>query len=103
MLIPLLGPVGAAVSTVLAYGVQAALVLAFLWREIHLRRLLRPYVESAAAAALLALTLVVLPGPLLLQLAAGAVVYVVAWYVLARRFAPDQVAVLRRLLPGVRG
>jgi O-antigen/teichoic acid export membrane protein len=103
LLIPLLGPVGAAVSTVLAYGVQAALVLGFLWREIHLRRLLRPYAESAAAAVLLALTLVVLPGPLVLQLAVGGVVYLVAWFVLARRFAPEQVQVLRRLVPGVRG
>jgi hypothetical protein len=58
----------------------------------------RPLVEAAVASAVLAAVLVVLDLPLLVELALGGVVYLAAWYVIARRFAPEQLQVIGGIL-----
>ena len=102
VLIPLYSGVGAAMATSLSYVVQVAVVGVALARSGEPPRMLRPLAEAVAATAVLAGLLVVLDLPLLVELSVGGAVYLAVWLGLARRTAPDQVAVVRGLLPGGR-
>lgn len=92
-LIPSLGGTGAAVVTTVSYAVEAAVVLVLLKRV----RVLAALAETAVAATALGAFLALSPLPLLADLAAGGALYLGVWYVLVRRFAPEQLAVLRSL------
>lgn len=99
LLIPVYSGVGAAVATAASYLVQVFVVQAFLRQGVAKVRLLRPLLEATAAALLLTGLLVVLRLPLLVELAFAGGVYIGAWYLLARRTAPQQVAVVFGLVP----
>ena len=93
-LIPVLGATGAALATTLSYLVQAVVVLGFLQRVGERPRVLSPLLSSGAASVVLVALLVLLHLPVLVELVAGAVVYLGAWLLLVRRFAPEQQQVL---------
>jgi O-antigen/teichoic acid export membrane protein len=98
-LIPQLGGTGAAIATTASYAVNAAFVSWFL-RESSVRpRLVRPYAQAGPAALLLAGWLWVSPLPTLVEVLLGGAGYVAAWYLLARRTDPEQVEVIRAVLP----
>lgn len=102
LFIPIYAGVGAAVATAASYVVQVLVVHVFLRRGVGKVRLFRPLAEPTAAALLLAALLLALSLPLIVELVLGGGVYLTSWYLLARRTAPQQVAVVRGLLPGQR-
>lgn len=93
-LIPVLGATGAAVATTLSYLVQAVVVLTFLQRAGERPRVLSPLLSPGAASLVLVALLVLLHLPVLVELVVGAMVYLGAWLLLVRRFAPEQQQVL---------
>ncbi len=99
ILIPRLGGTGAAIATTTAYALEALIVLVMLrpelgWIRLH-RALLLPAVATALMGlAILGLTMDVIPETLL-----GAAVFLTAWTALASWRAPEQLAVLRSLVP----
>ena len=97
-LIPLYSGTGAAVATTVSYAVQAVATLLIVRHSVTSMNVVRPLVEAAVASAVLAAVLVVLDLPLLVELALGGVVYLAAWYVIARRFAPEQLQVIGGIL-----
>lgn len=97
-LIPSFGSAGAAAATSAAYAVQTLVVLAVLRRAMTPPRVLPPLIPAAVASAVLAVALVAMRLPILLELGAGAVVYLVAWVLMVRRWAPGQLEVVRQLL-----
>lgn len=103
LLIPRLGAAGAGLATTGAFVVQAGLILLLLHRSSVRVRLLPPVRESAAAAALLAAVLWISPLPLLADLGLGLAVYLGSWLLLLRFRSPEQLEVLRRVLPGRAG
>lgn len=93
-LIPLFAGTGAAAVTTASYLVEAVVVVVYL-RGVEVPvAVLRPLVEPGAAAALMAVLLVVVPGPFLGSLAVALVGYVGAWLLLARWRRPEQLRVL---------
>ena len=102
VLIPRFGPAGAAAMTSAATAVQLVVVLAGARAVLGLPRLDRAMATSLAAAVPLAVVALVVPGPVLAVLAMGGAAYAGTWLALARWTAPDQVAALGALLPGVR-
>jgi len=102
-LIPVLSGVGAAIATTVSYTVMVVLVALSLQRVgVGRVRLLRPLHEAALSAVLFAGLLLALELPLLVELLLAGSVYVVGWYALARRYSPEQVAVVLGLVPGFR-
>lgn len=102
VLIPRYAGVGAAIATTLSYVVQVGIVHRDLRRGEGRLRLLRPLAETSVAALVLAAVLLLLDLPLLVELGLGGVVYLAVWWALVRRTAPEQLVVLRGLLPGGR-
>ena len=100
LLIPPLSGVGAAIATTVSYGVLVGIVLATIRGTVGRIRVLRPLAEAAVASALFAGLLLVMHLPLVFELAIGAVGYLGAWVILVRQFAPEQLGVLRSLVPG---
>lgn len=99
LLIPRYGGTAAAFTTTLSYALESVIVLLALRRVDGTVRLARPLLESALASAAAAVVLLVLPLPLLAELPAAGLVYIAAWGLLARRWSPDQLAVLTSVLP----
>ena len=97
-LIPLYSGTGAAVATTASYAVQAGATLLVLRRSVTRMNVVRPLVEAALASAVLAAVLVVMDLPLLVELALGGLVYLGAWFAIARRFAPEQLEVIAGIL-----
>lgn len=99
LLIPPLSTLGAALTTTGSYLFEALLLVALARRELGrlgvLRALALPVACSVPAAALAAL-----PLPLLPALALAGTGYLVLWFLTARIWQPDNVAVLRSILPG---
>ena len=100
VLIPPLSGVGAAIATTVSYGVLVGIVVAAIRGTVGRIRMVRPLAESAVASGLLAGTLLAMQLPLPVELVVGGVVYLGAWPILVRRFAPEQLSVLRSLVPG---
>ncbi|HWG92634.1 MAG TPA: oligosaccharide flippase family protein [Mycobacteriales bacterium] len=98
LLIPAYGASAAAAVTTLSYALHAAVMLLWLRRAGVRPQLLRPLREPAAASVPLAVVLLVLDRPVLLELVAGGALYAAAWLLLVRRTAPEQLGVLRGLL-----
>lgn len=98
VLIPKLAGVGAAAANSMAYAVQLGVVYVAARRSGIGIRLARPLVEVALAAGVLAWFLVALDADLVVELVGGAVVYLAAWVLLARRLSPDHVAVAAHLV-----
>ncbi|WP_167760963.1 oligosaccharide flippase family protein [Geodermatophilus sp. DF01_2] len=95
VLIPLLGSEGAALATSVTYLAQLVLLWTALRRVGVRPGLLGPLAIPGAAALLLALVLLSVPAPLPVLLALGGGVYIASAYWLARRWAPDQLRMVR--------
>jgi O-antigen/teichoic acid export membrane protein len=100
VLIPHLAGTGAAIATTSAYALETVISLWMLRPDIGWPRLGRRLAAPVLASAIMAAVMIWLPGHVLVSLAAGAAAYFAAWYPVARRLVPDQVALLRSLLPG---
>ncbi len=98
VLIPPYGSAGAAAATTVAYAVQTVVVLAVLRSATPRPRFLPPLLPAVAACVGLAATLAALDAPVLVELPVGMVVYLLGWVLVVRRFAPDQLEVVRHLL-----
>lgn len=97
-LLPRYGADAAAGVTTGSYALYAALVLVPLRRAGVRPRLLRPLLAPAVGGAVLGGALVAVRGPLLFELAAGALLYVACWYVVVRWADREQLTLVRSLL-----
>jgi O-antigen/teichoic acid export membrane protein len=97
VLIPLYGPVGAAVSTSVSYAAQALLLYPAVRRRVGRPAVVRALLPAAGGAAVAAVALR-LPVSLLPAAAVAAAGYAGTWLVLARRLDAEQVSVLRALV-----
>lgn len=102
VLIPRMAGTGAAIATTSSYAVETIAALWMLYPDVGWPRLTRRLVAPVAASAVMAAVLLWLPGGVVVGLGAGAAVYFACWYALARSFMPEQVALVRSLLPGGR-
>ena len=105
ILIPPYGGVGAGIATVIAYAVQAGVSVIALRRGGVAVPLLKPLLVPGAATGVLAVALVLIQLPVLIELVIGGLIYLGAWWLLASRFAPEQLdvvlAVARRQKPAI--
>ena len=95
VLIPMLGPTGAAIATTASYAFEAVILCVLCTQLFGFARIDRALAESVAAGGLMALVLVFVHVGTIPDLAVAGFVYAVAWLALNRRFAPQNVAVLR--------
>lgn len=100
LLIPRWGVAGAAATTTLSYLLQSVVALGFGRSSFGLARVDRVLVVPLVASVPMAAVLVLLDAPVVVVAATGGVVYAVAWFALAQRFAPHQIALLRSMAPG---
>lgn len=100
LLIPSMSGTGAALVTTTSYVVLVVALGAFVVPDIGWVRLDRALAVPLAASAVMAGVLLLSPLPVLPEIGLGAAVYVAAWLALARRAAPDHIALIRSLLPG---
>ncbi|GAB2754942.1 hypothetical protein GCM10027020_03880 [Nocardioides salsibiostraticola] len=98
VLIPPYGSAGAAAATSVAYAVQTVVVLVVLRSPTPRPRLLPPLLPAAGASLVLAAALLAMRAPVLIELLVGMTAYFLAWALVVRRFAPEQLAVVRHLL-----
>jgi O-antigen/teichoic acid export membrane protein len=98
VLIPPLAETGAAIATIASYAVKALLVLWVLGGAVGFPRLHRSLAVPAAAAAVMGAFLVGVRTNIAVEVLAGAVLYGMVWYVLARRWAPGQISVVRSMV-----
>lgn len=103
VLIPLFSGEGAAIATVLSYGLEGIVTMIFLLPLLGRLRLLGGLLLPVLASGPMAATLVLLDLPMLIEVAIGGVLYLGLWLVLARWRSPEQIAVLASVLPGRRG
>ena len=101
LLIPSLEGTGAALATAVAYTVEAAIGLAFVASVAKRIRPLTALAEALVAAVPLAVALLALPLPLLVELPIGLAAYAATWLLVVRRRRPDLMTMLRRM--GERG
>jgi len=99
-LIPHFGPVGAAAATTISYAFEAAVLAVLAVPAFGLPRVDRSLLVPVAASAVMVGALVVAPDGVAVQIPVGVLAYAVAWYPLARWLAPEQLAVLRSMVPG---
>jgi O-antigen/teichoic acid export membrane protein len=100
VLIPKLAGTGAAIATTSSYALETAVSLWLLRPDIGWPRLGRRLAAPVLASAIMASVIIWLPGHVVVGLAVGAAVYFLTWYPVARRLVPEQVTLLRALLPG---
>jgi O-antigen/teichoic acid export membrane protein len=97
-LIPRYGPAGSAAATSISYTVELALLYPPARALVGPPKLLRPLLPALSGAAVLAAALL-LPLPFAPALALGVALYLVTWYILAGWVDPEQVDVMRGMLP----
>ncbi|WP_432546899.1 oligosaccharide flippase family protein [Kineococcus sp. SYSU DK004] len=100
--LPALAVEGAAITTTAAYALEAVMLVVLIRRTIGApglgRALLLPAAATLPAAGAALLPIGVLPA-----LAVAGVVYAAVWWVAARRWQPEEAAVLLQVLPRRRG
>ncbi|HEY7874877.1 MAG TPA: flippase [Actinomycetota bacterium] len=102
VLIPRYSGTGAAIATTSAYALETVVSLWMLRPDIGWPRLGRRLAAPMLASAIMAAVIILLPGHVAVVLVAGAAVYFATWLSVARRLNPEQVTLLRSLLPGRR-
>lgn len=95
LLIPSMGPTGAAIANTAAYGFEAIILAVLCARVIGLPRVDRALVEALGAGGAMAVVLAFVHQGTVLDLAVAGVVYGGVWLGLSARFAPRNLAVLR--------
>lgn len=99
LLIPVFGATGAAAATTACYLLEAAVLVGWLRRRVGVTggTLLRPFMIPGLAAVPFGLLLLA-PLPLLVALPMAGVAYVTAWWLGARRAAPEALTLLSGLV-----
>jgi O-antigen/teichoic acid export membrane protein len=100
LLIPAFGAEGAAFATTASYVVTALLRIALLARAAAWFRLNRGLGLCVVAAVPMAVALLLIDQPLIVEALTGGVVYVAAYLLFAVRYGPEQIAVLRSMVRG---
>jgi O-antigen/teichoic acid export membrane protein len=95
LLIPALSGTGAAIVTTASYGLEAVVLVAMLAREIGWPRLHVSLALPVAASAAMGAVLVLFRQGVVVEVLLGTAVYGAVWYVLARRWGPEQLTLLR--------
>src|SRR3954469_1617495 len=98
-LIPHFGAVGAAAAPTVSYLVEAGVLGVLAYPVFGWPRLGRALAIPTVAAAVMCAALLAVPDGIVLQVAVGVVVYAAAWFPLARWLAPEQISVLRSVVP----
>lgn len=96
--IPAMGIAGAAMVTSISLGVRVLISRARVRRAIRGPDLLRPLLPAAAGAVPVAVLLVVVEVPVLVELAAAAALYLPVWWWVTRRRDPAQLEVVAALV-----
>ena len=99
-LIPSLGGTGAAIATVTSFAVEGTIEIIMLVPIIGLLKVHSGLVLPAIASAPMAALLMLLDQHVLVEVAIGGVVYAVLWFAMARLWAPEQLSLMRSILPG---
>lgn len=99
ILIPRLSGTGAAIATTTSYALLSVLLLAFAFPEVGLVRLDRSVALPVIAAAVMGAVLAAAPLPIVPEVLLGIVIYSGLWLMVASRWAPEQVSVIRAVLP----
>jgi O-antigen/teichoic acid export membrane protein len=94
VLIPSLGPTGAAVATTAAYLFEAVILAVLCTRLFGFARIDRALAESVAAGVLMAGALAVIHHGTIVDLVVATAVYGLAWLGLSYRFSRENIAVL---------
>lgn len=97
--IPAFGPAGAGATTTLSYVVEIAVLIALARGTFRISDPVRAWLLPIAAS-LLPLLVCLLPLPLLVALPLAALSYLALLSLLARRFVPEQVNIVRALVRG---
>ncbi|MEI4273210.1 oligosaccharide flippase family protein [Klenkia sp. LSe6-5] len=98
LLIPSLGGEGAAATTTVSYLVEVLVAWMLLRRRIGAVHLVRAIWVAASASAVMVVALVVVRLPVLPEIVLGAVVYALAYAVVARRWASEQLDLIATLI-----
>ena len=102
-LIPAHASTGAAAATTASYVVESVLVMAILIPSLGRPDLLRLLAPSVVAAALMAGTLLLVHAGLAIEVPLGVALYGATWFLLARRFTPEHLALIASMRRGGRG
>ena len=102
ILIPRYSGQGAAIATTASDGLEAVIILVVLTRAIGWVRLDRALAVPFIASAVMGAVLWALRINVILEVLIGGLVYAALWFLLARRFRPEHVQVLKSLVPGRR-
>lgn len=100
VLVPGAGVAAAALATTAAYAVEAVIGVAILRRHLPHVRVLTPFAETLAVAAVAGLLLELSPLPLPIEVALATAVYVAGWLAFVRAVRPERLVAVRTLLPG---
>ena len=98
VLIPAFGAEGAAAATTASYVAAAMLRIMLLRRLAALFRVERALALCVGAAVPMAASLLLIDPPVIAEAVIGSGVYLVAYLLLAWRFGPEQIAVLRSMV-----
>jgi O-antigen/teichoic acid export membrane protein len=102
-LLPRFAGTGAGFATTASYALEAAVLLVALSHMTGRIRVLAPLWPPAVAAAAMTVWLVLSPLPALVEIIIGTGAYAALWLALVSRVRPEQLDVLRELLPNRRG
>lgn len=100
LIIPHWAGTGAAFATTLSYVVEGVVSLVLLHRWVGRVGLAAAAPEALAAGVVLGVLLWAVPAPLLAEVPIGVLLYFGMWFLLARRSRPDQLELLKGLVPG---
>ncbi len=98
-LIPHFAAAAAAFTTTVSYVLESVILLVILRRLDPDVRLGRPLLESGIASIVAAVILIVLRLPLLVELPVAVLAYSACWVMLAQRWSPEQLWVVKSVLP----
>lgn len=98
VLIPSLGGTAAALATSAAYATEAAIGVVLVARRLPHLRIVAPFLETLAVAAVTGVLLEVSPLPVYVEVPLAGAVYVALWLGLVRTRRPERLAAVRTLL-----
>jgi O-antigen/teichoic acid export membrane protein len=98
VLIPFLAGTGAAIATTFAYLVESIIAVTLARRIVGRIHIWRPLAAPTVAGVAMGVVLVVLRLPVAVEAVVAGSVFLLIWFLLVRRLAPEQIAVMASLL-----